>query len=219
MTRRDCLPPGVPDWAWHKETVLATDQRTRVARFLQPITAVRDYGSHTRAFCSFQSTGPTNISCVSALNENSLFAKQKCRGNSDRKRAWVIEMNDARQLYLASYGRVDTIDYYIKTCQIFYVTWKYWHAAKNHALALALVSAYDIYKELISEPEAQEAFGIHPANDKVKPVSFHKFRDRNNNNQYASASSLQSRCQFIPHPNHEYHIQSDQTRPNQRVSD
>jgi hypothetical protein len=40
-TRRDCLPAGVPDWVWHKETVNAKDQRTRVSRFLHPITAVR----------------------------------------------------------------------------------------------------------------------------------------------------------------------------------
>jgi hypothetical protein len=64
-------------------------------------------------------------------------------------------MNDARQLYLATYGRIGTLDYYIMQCRIFYVTWKYWHAAKNHALGLALITAYDMYQELISEKEAQ----------------------------------------------------------------
>jgi hypothetical protein len=175
-TRRDCLPPGVPDWAWHKESVTATDQRTRVARFLQPITAVRKEDQYTRAFCSFQSTGPTNLSAVNALNGNSLFARSKCRGTGDEKRSWVIEMNDARQLYLASYGRIDTIDYYIKQCQIFYVTWKYWHAAKNHALGLALITAYDMYAELF-EPAAKDFFGIEN-NNKQKKLSFHQFRDR-----------------------------------------
>jgi hypothetical protein len=83
-------------------------------------------------------------------------------------------MNDARQLYLATYGRIDTLDYYIMQCQIFYVTWKYWHAAKNHALGLARITAY-MYQELISEKEAQDCFGIEKSNNKMK-LTFHQFQ-------------------------------------------
>jgi hypothetical protein len=181
-TRRDCLPAGVPDWAWHKESVLSTDKRTRVARFLHPITAVQEKNTngqnpYTRVFCSFQSTGPTNISCINVLNKNQLFARTKARGIGTQKRHWVIEMNDARQHYLGTYGRVDTIDYFIKMCHIFYISWKYWHAAKNHGLCVALVTAYDFYSELISEPNARSFFGIQTGEAKKK-LTFHQFRDR-----------------------------------------
>jgi hypothetical protein len=127
-TRRDCLPAGVPDWAWHKETVNGKDQQTRVSWLLHPITAVRTDTTHqySRVFCSFQSTGPTNISAVSSLNANGLFSREKSRGAGNNKRSSIIEMNNARQLYyLATYGRIDTLDYYIMQCWIFYVTRKY----------------------------------------------------------------------------------------------
>jgi len=84
-------------------------------------------------------------------------------------------MNDARQLYLATYGRIDTIDAAIKKCRLFYVTWKYWHAAKNHALALALVTAYDIYQELSTEEQARSFFGN---SDCFPTLTFHQFRDK-----------------------------------------
>jgi hypothetical protein len=54
-------------------------------------------------------------------------------------------MNAARQFYLDSYKTIDVIDQGIEVCQIHYRSWKYWHAAKNHALALAWVIAYDMY--------------------------------------------------------------------------
>lgn len=173
--RRDCLPTGIPDWAWHKNSVIAKDQKARVARFQNPITAIQSKPSYSRVHVSFQSTGPTNISCVNSLNGNKLFSKVKSRGAGKNKRQWVIEMNDARQLYLGSYGRIDTIDSLLVKCEIFYVTWKYWHAAKNHALALAVVTAYDMYLECATDPAAKEFFGIE--ND-IKILSFHQFRDK-----------------------------------------
>ena len=172
--RRDCLPSQVPDWAWHKVPVVARDQRARVSRFQHPITAVKSTNTYTRVHVSFQSTGPTNLSAVNSLNANSLFSKVKCRGAGKQKRRWVIEMNDARQLYLGSYGRIDTIDSLLVKCAIFYRTLKYWHAAKNHALALAVVTAYDIYLELATEQDAKVFFGIE---HDIKPLSFHQFRD------------------------------------------
>ena len=179
--RRDCLPHGIPNWAWHKESISATDHRTKVARFLHPITAVHVTAGYTRVLSSFQSTGPTNISAVNALNTNYLFARTKSRGTEreNQKRQWVIEMNDSRQLYLATYGQIDTIDQYIKQCNIFYVTWKYWHAAKNHAICLALTTAYDFYEELFDEPKARSYFGITGEDTRqAKKLSFHQFRDR-----------------------------------------
>jgi hypothetical protein len=155
-------------------------QRTCVARFLPPITAVRQEDQYTRAFCSLQSTGPTNFSAVNAFNEKSLFTRSKSHGTGDEKRSWVIKMNDVCRLYITSYGRIDMIHYCIKQCQIFYVIWKYWHAAKNHALGFVLITAYDMYGELFSETAATDFFGIEN-NNKHKKLSFHQFRDRLSN--------------------------------------
>ena len=69
-------------------------------------------------------------------------------------------MNDARQLYLASYGRIDTIDAQIRRCNLNYVSWKYWHSPKLHCDALALVMAYDMYIECATEDEPRNYFGI-----------------------------------------------------------
>ena len=48
--------------------------------------------------------------------------------------------------------------------------WKYWHSAKNHALSLAIVVAYDIYKEICEGH-------INPQFHNPNPVSFFSFRD------------------------------------------
>jgi hypothetical protein len=56
------------------------------------------------------------------------------------------QKNDARQLYLATYGRIDTINNLIKNCQMYYCCWKYWHSAKNHRLLLAVVVTCGMYK-------------------------------------------------------------------------
>ena len=154
------------------------DQRTKVARFLPPITIEKQGPdqSYSRILVSFQSTGATNISCVNVLNGVSLYSKVKTRGKGNKKRSWVIEMNEARQFYLGSYGQIDTIDAAIKKCNIFYVTWKYWHAAKNHALALSIVMAYDIYKELATEKRTADYFKIKPGSFPL--LTFHQFRDK-----------------------------------------
>ena len=61
-------------------------------------------------------------------------------------------MNHARRLYLSTYGRIDSIDHLIINANIWYQTWKYWHAPKNHAIALAIVTAFDIYRECCEVP-------------------------------------------------------------------
>jgi hypothetical protein len=87
-------------------------------------------------------------------------------------------MNDACQLYLTTYGRIDTINNLIKKCQIFYCCWKYWYSAKNHGLLLAVVVAYGMYKECASEPLARAAFGFEPDDEPFQLLSFHDFRDK-----------------------------------------
>jgi hypothetical protein len=56
-------------------------------------------------------------------------------------------MNDARRLDLSTYFRIDFVDHLLKNAAIFYCIWKYWHAPKNHALAMVIVLAHDIYLE------------------------------------------------------------------------
>ena len=84
-------------------------------------------------------------------------------------------MNNARQVYLSSYGRIDTIDAQIGRCNLNYVSWKYWHAAKLHSDALALVVAYDMYHECATEALARDSFSI-TNEDKFKVLDFHDFR-------------------------------------------
>ena len=193
--RRDRLPKGLPNYFFHKISTAPGDKKARVARFNNPITVVKHVSmtpapaaqgtegqpatppiKYTKVHVTFQSTSSCNITTVNALNQNSLFVVQKQRGSGVQKRKWVIEMNDARQLYLATYGRIDTIDSLINKCNMYYCCWKYWHSAKNHGLALAVVTAYGMYKECVTETLAKEAFGI--ARDEVKLLSFHDFRDK-----------------------------------------
>jgi hypothetical protein len=84
---------------------------------------------------------------VNALNEVYNYVELRERGRGAKKRYWFIEMNHARRIYLTSYNGIDVLDHLIKNARLFYQTWKYWHAPKNHGLAIAIAVAYDIYKE------------------------------------------------------------------------
>jgi hypothetical protein len=197
--RRDRLPKGIENKYLHKESTQNGDKRARVGRFNNPITLVKTVTmppavgdadsdtdspikrpvSYTRVHVSFQSTSSTNISTVNALNANKRMVLPRERGQGAYKRKWVIEYNEARQLYLSSYGRIDTIDAAVKKCHMGYRSWKYWHNAKTHGYALVQVTAYDMYKECMSEPAALEAFGITPENLKQHPLlTFHEFREK-----------------------------------------
>jgi hypothetical protein len=116
------------------------DTKARVAHFNNPITVVKHVvvtpppppagptegepeGDNqpgtpplkfTRVHVTFQSTLSCNITAVNALNQNSLFIVQKERGSGKQKRKWVIEMNDACQLYPGTYGRIDMVNNLIK---------------------------------------------------------------------------------------------------------
>jgi len=108
---------------------------------------------------------------VNALNSNCLFVAEKRRGTGEDLKRWGIEMNAARHLYLKTYGTIDTIDSMIKRCHVGYRSRKYWHSAMNHGLSLAVVVAYDMYKEAASGTLCEEW--------KVeRPMDFHQFRDR-----------------------------------------
>lgn len=79
-------------------------------------------------------------------------------------------MNEARELYLKSYGAIDKLDHLVKNCKLHYRSWKYWHSAMLHGKAIAIVTAYDIYRECCA--------GTLDAEWKRTPVSFFRFRER-----------------------------------------
>jgi hypothetical protein len=56
-------------------------------------------------------------------------------------------MNQARDLYLNSYYRIDTIEHLIKNTDMFYQSWKYWYSPMIHGKSLAVFVAYDMYLE------------------------------------------------------------------------
>jgi hypothetical protein len=198
--QRNRIPKGVHDSFLHKEKTVPRCQVARVARFNKPITLVTKKTckgqlhviplpageasaniqptdvTWTRVHVTFQSTSSTNISTVNALNVNQLFVRQKECGRGEGKRKWVIEMNEARQLYLASYGRIDTIDALIKKCKLYYCSWKYWHSCKLHVQALGLVVAYNMFSEVIKEGFAEFGFELKEAALECM-LDFHEFQN------------------------------------------
>ena len=183
--QRGRLPKKVPTGYWHKASTPAKDLAAKVARYFHPVTAVKSFvgkddngveRAYQRVHVSFQSTSSTNISTVNALNENYNYVRKRERGQGTQKRKWGIEMNGARQLYLATYGRVDTLDAMVKKCNIGYTSWKYWHSAKNHALAIGVVVAYDMYCEVLQEAYSQWGLTEEVASSTL--LDFHSFRMR-----------------------------------------
>ena len=178
--QRGRLPKGIPTKYFQKLPTSNGDNSSKVGRFNQPIIATKDVDiavgkKYRKVHVSFQSTSSCNIQGVNSLNNVKLFTTVKSRGRGVNKREWVIEMNEARQTYLGTYGTIDTIDSMIEKCHHVYISWKYWHAMKRHVDALAVVVAYDFYKECINEPLAREAFGFNES-DKINVMDFHEFK-------------------------------------------
>jgi hypothetical protein len=160
--RRDRLPGGIPDTFLSKKKT-DTGERPKVARFNFPIVLVYKSDVYQGVQVLFQLL-------VNSLPKTSLYVAQRERGRGEQKRHWGIEMNDARELYLKTYGIINTLDKYIANANIGYRSWKYWHAAMNHAKAMGLAVAYNMYKECAEG-------GLDPAWKCEKPVSYHKFHD------------------------------------------
>lgn len=195
--RRDRLPRGVPKNFFHFEGTKPGDKKAKVARFLHPITAVKivkrqgvdeeqaktSSGYYTRVHVSMQSTSSTNFSSVNSFNAVTNYVQVKERGSTAKgtKQTWGIEMNEARELYLSTYGSVDTVDSQIRRCSMNYRTFKYWHAPKNHALALAVVAAYGMYEECLLEEKAHNFWDLDDEEKKrakKEVLSFYQFREK-----------------------------------------
>ena len=168
--RRDRLPSDIKGMYLHKKKT-DTSPRTKVARFMNPIVAVKTNETYQRVHVSFQSTSSCNITTVNAMSACNLSLRSRERGALDKKRKWVIEMNNARALYLATYGVIDNVDKLVKYTRMQLCSWKYWHAAMLHAKKIACVVAYDIYRECCEG-------NLNPLWKVSKPLSFWQFRDK-----------------------------------------
>ena len=169
-TRRDRLPKKVPVKYLHKDKTNTT-KRSKAARFMWPVFLTKQLGPSFLQLTSFQSTSSCNIAHVNAMNRLSLYSQTKERGRGKYRRKWGIEMNESRQLYLNTYGVIDRMDHLIQNCDLSYRSWKYWHAGMLHGKAMAIVIAYDIYKEVCSGSLDLDYIV-------TKPVDFHRFREK-----------------------------------------
>ena len=157
-TRRDRLPRDCQKDAFHHIKQVDVNARSRMARFEQPIIAVKHVlqpaGLEKESYCvthvSFQSTGSTNIQSVNALPEVQLYVREREKGRGEGKRKWGIEMNEGRELYLKLYGAVDKIDQLLNNWGINYICWRWWHAPMRHGKGLALCMAWQMYLECTS---------------------------------------------------------------------
>ena len=104
---------------------------SKAMMYENPVVAVKQFPegsvrkSYTVVHVSFQSTGSTNIKYANALRELKLFVRERLRGRGDSKRAWAIEMNEGRELYLKTYSGVGKIDQLLKewTCKMRTFCW------------------------------------------------------------------------------------------------
>ena len=72
-------------------------------------------------------------------------------------------MNEARQLYLKTYGKVDQANRRMSDFNMGIKTMKYWHAAMDYAFKLALVQSYDFYLEA-AKRNIKSEWAIDPEN-------------------------------------------------------
>ena len=168
--RRDRLPEGVKGEFMHKKKTDHVTDRTKVARFIEPVILVKEKDDYEIVLTSFQSTSSCNIMSINSISENKNFIEARSRGRKKYRRIYAIEHNLSRLIYLKTYSRIDSIDHMIKICAIKYTTWKYWHSPTNHCKSLAICTAYDMYLE-ICEGAVIPDFKVD------SPADFYTFRD------------------------------------------
>ena len=81
----------------------------------------------------------------------------RARGNLDNRRYWVIDTNEACQLYIGTYSRIESIDRLIKTFRMKYMCWNYWHSPILRSMSIAVVVAYYMYLYL-TEVESEQTW-------------------------------------------------------------
>ena len=120
---------------------------TKLDRMMPPITVTLDDFPNF-VHCSFLSTGPTNIVGVNAFPTVTTYTQQKQRGRGEKKRIWDIEMNEPRKMYLTRYGVIDRIDARLRRLKLKLLSRRYHLAAMLNGFGLAIVDAFNIYRDL-----------------------------------------------------------------------
>jgi hypothetical protein len=202
--RRDRLPEGIPKDAFHYLKGIKVDHRTRVARFEQPIVAVKHVNqkegsekkNYTRTHVSFQSTGGTNISSVNALSENVLYVRERKKGRGEQQRKWGIEMCNARELYLKNYSAVDKMDQALINWRVTYRSWRWWHAPMRHGKAIAMSMAYQLYLQC-AEGGVDQDWKVPPVSGPLfkKKMSFQMVNYRARNMHYPGDEKMRGATQ------------------------
>ena len=168
--RRNRLPKGIEVEFMHKGKTDKIATRIKAARHIEPVILVKEEENYEIVLTSFQSTSSCNLMSVNSISENKNFVEARSRGRKDQKRIYVIEQNMSRLLYLKTYSRIDSIDHLIKITNINYRTWKYWHSPVNHAKAMSIAIAHDIYLEVCEGNLLPDCKNPHP-------VDYYTFRD------------------------------------------
>lgn len=106
---RNRLPYDFESIYLHKKKTNPTAHKhAKAVQYFESIVAVKDDArGFQRVHVSFQFTSSCNIALVNALNECSSFVELQEKGRGDNKRSWVIEMNHACHLYLATNCWID----------------------------------------------------------------------------------------------------------------
>jgi hypothetical protein len=161
--RRDRLPKEVVKVHFNYIKAAPVNQRSKVARFEQPIIAVKNIlqlkkkptsnelvvnekKDYVNCHVSFQSTGGTNITSVNALSNVELYVREQNKGRGNQKRSWGIVMNQACETYPKAYSAADKIDQMLLEWEVNYRSWRWWYAPARHAKAFAVSMAYCLYK-------------------------------------------------------------------------
>ena len=54
-------------------------------------------------------------------------------------------MNEGCKIYLKTYSAVVKVDQMLEEWEIFYISWKWWHAPMQHGKAIGYCMAYQMY--------------------------------------------------------------------------
>ena len=95
---------------------LAQRGQTERLRMLSPIVVVQDEA--TVAQTSFMSQGICNFFTKGIARTFRTYYQRKSRGKGEQKRSWGAAMNEAREFYLQTYGRIDNAGQAIKFLRV-----------------------------------------------------------------------------------------------------
>ena len=172
----DELPPDIPSHLLHSEPTTACDRAT-AARFIPPILAVKQMRGNNNAspyeivHTSFQSLYPTNITSVNSLRNVSAHLTCYTKGRGKNRKKYMNVVNNAEELFTRTRQAMNDFATQKDSARLSYRSRKSWHNPMLDAKAMAVVVAYDMYRECA---EAK----IEPLWEVKQPLSFLEFQDK-----------------------------------------